>query len=164
MVSALQNLVEKLYDSLDKLTETQYRQHTQVLFNASIGQHTRHVIELFFQLEKGYETGLVDYDSRKRDLAIENDKKLALTLLHQMKFFPERDDKPLQLAISFAAEGTQKTMIATNYNRELVYNIEHMVHHMALIRIGIKEVAGIELPADFGVAVSTLRYHTQCAQ
>jgi uncharacterized damage-inducible protein DinB len=164
MVSALKNLAQRLYDSLDQLTETQYRQQTQVLFHASIGQHTRHVIELFDQLEKGYETGLVDYDNRKRDLSIENDKKVALTLLHQMKFFPERDDKPLRLAVSFGAEGGQKTTIATNYNRELIYNVEHMIHHMALIRIGIKEVAGIELPADFGVAVSTLKYQAQCAQ
>jgi hypothetical protein len=41
----------------------------------------------------------------------------------------------------------------------LVYNIEHAVHHMAIMKIGIREVADyINLPDNFGIAVSTLRY------
>ena len=49
--------------------------------------------------------------------------------------------------------------IETNYYRELIYNIEHAVHHMAIMKIGIHEVAPyISLPADFGVAASTIRY------
>jgi hypothetical protein len=47
----------------------------------------------------------------------------------------------------------------TNYFRELTYNIEHAVHHMAIIKIGIREVANyVTLPADFGIAASTIRY------
>jgi hypothetical protein len=43
--------------------------------------------------------------------------------------------------------------------RELVYNIEHVVHHMALVKIGLKELLpDLDLPDDFGVAVSTIRY------
>jgi hypothetical protein len=33
-----------------------------------------------------------------------------------------------------------------------------------LIRVGITEIANIELPDDFGVASSTIKYRKQCAQ
>ena len=54
--------------------------------------------------------------------------------------------------------------IATNYHREIAYNLEHTIHHMALIRVGLTEVAKIELPENFGVASSTVKFRNQCAQ
>jgi hypothetical protein len=40
-----------------------------------------------------------------------------------------------------------------------VYNVEHAIHHMALIKVGLKEVCpAVKIPADFGVAVSTVKY------
>jgi hypothetical protein len=43
--------------------------------------------------------------------------------------------------------------------RELVYNIEHAIHHMALIKIGLRaEFSSVIIPDSFGVASSTLRY------
>ncbi len=50
-------------------------------------------------------------------------------------------------------------MIASNFYRELIYNIEHAVHHMAIMKIGVLEVAPyVSMPLDFGVAVSTIRH------
>ena len=38
-------------------------------------------------------------------------------------------------------------------------NIEHAVHHMALVKIGLRDVAPrVTLPAGFGIVVSTLRH------
>jgi len=49
--------------------------------------------------------------------------------------------------------------IKTNALRELAYNIEHAIHHMAIIKIGINEVSPyILLPSAFGVASSTIRH------
>ena len=76
-----------------------------------------------------------------------------------------KPDKPLQLVADYGIDEKSTIVAASNYNRELLYNIEHTVHHMALIRIGITELSSLSLPAAFGVAVSTIRYRkTICAQ
>jgi hypothetical protein len=49
--------------------------------------------------------------------------------------------------------------------REITYNIEHIVHHMALVKIGIKEVCPyVVMPPEFGIAVSTIKYHKSQAE
>jgi len=36
-------------------------------------------------------------------------------------------------------------VISTNYFRELIYNLKHTVHHMALIGVGINEVSAVKV-------------------
>ena len=76
----IQNVFVQLSESLNQLTDDEYIQPSKILFNASIGQHVRHIIELFLCLEKGYESGVVNYEKRKRDYQIETDKDLRHTI------------------------------------------------------------------------------------
>jgi uncharacterized damage-inducible protein DinB len=70
-------------------------------------------------------------------------------------------DKSLLLEVNYDIEKESNETLTTTVKRELVYNIEHAVHHMALMKIGIREIApGISLPADFGIAASTLRHQS----
>ena len=66
----IQKVFVQLSESLHQLTDAEYSQPSKILFNASIGQHVRHIIELFLCLEKGYENGVVNYEKRKRDYKI----------------------------------------------------------------------------------------------
>src|SRR3569833_549388 len=81
---AVGNVFVQISKSLDQLTNEQYSQKSKIILNATIGQHVRHVIELFLCLENGYETGLVNYEKRKRDYRIETDKAFAKQLLHDI--------------------------------------------------------------------------------
>jgi hypothetical protein len=61
----------QLSDSLDQLDRDQYNYSCKNLSGNTIGQHVRHIIEMFLCLEKGYQSGEVDYESRRRDILIE---------------------------------------------------------------------------------------------
>ncbi|MFC0771958.1 hypothetical protein [Terrimonas alba] len=160
----IQNVFVQLSESLHQLSDAEYSQPSKILFNASIGQHVRHIIELFLCLEKGYETGVVNYEKRKRDYQIETNKGIAAELL---KDIYHRIDRPnIDLVMEAEDYEDSETVIAipSNYYREIAYNLEHTIHHMALIRVGINEVSAIQLPQDFGVAYSTIKFRKQCAQ
>ena len=161
---AINNVFLQLTASVGQLTDEQYVHPCQTLTGATIGKHVRHVIELFQSLQNGYEHGIVNYDSRKRDIRIENEKQLALSLLNEIRAGLNKKDKDLSLETSYDEDSGEVVFIKTNYNREIVYNLEHAIHHMALIRIGINEVSSVELPENFGVAPSTIRYRQECAQ
>jgi len=155
--SAIQNVFTQLSESLRQLSNEEYTKKCPTLFNATIGQHVRHIIELFICLEQGYEKHLINYEKRKRDYSIETNKEVAIAFLDEIpaKFY--KHDKNLLLEATYD-ESNNTILISTNYFRELVYNLEHTVHHMALIRVGINEVSTVNVPEEFGVASSTIKY------
>lgn len=161
---AIQNVFVQLSESIRELTHEEYTHQSNILFSATIGQHVRHVIELFLELEKGYESGRINYDKRKRDYTIETDKDVAIKLLHEIYLRLNRLDKNLLLEATYDEQQEDTVLISTNYFRELMYNLEHTVHHMALIRVGINEVSRVVVPEGFGVASSTIKYKKICAQ
>jgi len=160
----IQNVFVQLTETLHQLSGEEYSQPSKILFNASIGQHVRHIIELFLCLEKGYETGVVNYEKRKRDYQIETSKDFAIQLLKDIYHRLDRPNADLVMEAEEYENSTGVVAIPSNYYREIAYNFEHTIHHMALIRVGINEVSMIELPQDFGVAFSTIKYRQQCAQ
>jgi hypothetical protein len=160
----LQHVFVQLSDTLTRLSDAEYMQPCKTLFNASIGQHVRHIIELFQCLESGYETGMVNYENRKRDYLIETNRELAAGLLKDIYSNLEKPNKAIVLEAEDYCDSMEPVTIPSNYYRELAYNLEHTIHHMALIRVGVSEVASIELPEEFGVAYSTMKYRQQCAQ
>lgn len=161
---AVNNVFVQLSTTLDQLSQEQYVQPCKTLFNATIGQHVRHIIELFQCLESGYDEGQVNYEKRKRDLRIETEKDFAAGLLVDVHQGLNKENKDLQLEACYDEHEVEPITIATNFYREVAYNLEHTIHHMALIRVGITEVSNIELPEEFGVASSTIKYRQQCAQ
>jgi uncharacterized damage-inducible protein DinB len=164
LYNAIRASFEQLTNVLEQLTAEQYKAPSANLSGSSIGQHTRHVIELFQCLQAGYAAGEICYDNRRRDVQIETDKLFAQTLLHEIAATLEQPDKELRLLGVYDEVATTQLQVASNYHRELLYNLEHTVHHMALIRVGLKELNAEPAAEHFGIASSTIRHREQCAQ
>lgn len=160
---AIQNVFVQLTASLDLLTDDQYVYAGKTLSNATIGQHVRHIIDMFTCLEEGYIRGVINYENRKRDARIETEKDLAIVLLKKIYETLDRENKPLILEAAYDENSTELIQFDTNYYREVAYNLEHTIHHMALIKVGIREVSDISIPENFGVASSTIKFRSACA-
>ncbi|WP_318309745.1 DinB family protein [Flagellimonas crocea] len=155
------DILEQFKQVLCALSKNHYSQPCTILSDVSIGQHTRHVIELYLCLIQGYDEAVISYDRRARDPRIEEDLLFALEQLDHIQKHLEKPNKPINLIYELCGE---ENSMESNYHREVMYNLEHAIHHQALIKIGINHFSDIDLPESFGVAPSTIQYRNQCAQ
>lgn len=157
---ACTNTLSQLADLIHQIDEVDFVKPSQALGNSTIGQHLRHTLEFFICFENGFESGLINYDKRAHDKLIESDKFIALSSINRIvDFVSNLKEKSLKLEVGYDLHSEDYVSIDTTATRELVYNIEHAVHHMAIMKIGIREVASyISLPDDFGIAASTIRH------
>jgi hypothetical protein len=164
LTDACLNILFQLTELVKQIDEKDFVRPSVSLSNSTIGQHLRHTLEFFLCFEKGYEEGLINYDKRAHDKLIESDKFIALDTLSRISGFIQalNSNKELKLEVGYDVAADDFVTIDTNAVRELVYNIEHAVHHMAIMKIGVREIAShIALPPDFGIAASTIRYQQE---
>lgn len=158
---ACTTILNQLSDIIQQLEEKDFARSSAALGKSTIGQHTRHTLEFFLCLEHGFRKGVVNYDKRAHDKMIETDKFIALSTINQIRDFIDsrKNDQPLKLEVGYERDSEACLTIETNFFRELTYNIEHAVHHMAIMKIGLREIAPyVSFPPDFGIAVSTMRH------
>lgn len=159
-------LLLQLRAYLSVLTPQQYQGKSKVLLGSSIGEHTRHLLE-FFQcllLQAAAEPRQIDYAARERDPRLEADPAFALAMAEQLALALQglSGNPPCRVSVADVTGEEGAPTVPSCLEREILYNIEHTIHHLAIIRIGLGEAApGLELPEDFGVARSTLSYKAQ---
>jgi uncharacterized damage-inducible protein DinB len=149
---------------LNKINDDQYSRKSSILSGASIGQHIRHIVEFYICLLQGIDHGTINYDSRKRNYLTECRTKVAQEkieeIIHDLSFIDK--DHYVILEGNYTAIEQETNKIKTTLLRELAYNLEHSIHHQALIKVGLKE-QGLEhmINENFGIAPATLRYKKQ---
>ncbi len=150
---------------IESLSDEQFIRPVSYLSGSTIGQHTRHVVELLQCLLAGYSSGTVNYDKRRRSQQIEQQRGAAITAIEELMMGFSLPDKTMIFETSLDEEGTNTTQVQTTYHREIVYNIEHAIHHMALIKVGLYDL-GLDTSAvaAFGVAYATMQHRKECAQ
>jgi hypothetical protein len=154
--------LNSLADALQQLPEQSlYSNPCEALSNATIGQHTRHIIELYQCLIEGYPSGKINYDHRKRNQLYENNIPAAIEVIREIQKDLEQPDKQVSI---FCGTDDNSVCIESNYYREVLYNLEHCIHHQALIKVALLSIKSINIADGFGVAPSTLQYRQECAQ
>jgi uncharacterized damage-inducible protein DinB len=151
----------QLIESINALSFDEYTQKINLLSNSTIGEHSRHIIELFQQLLLGYEEAIVDYDHRKRNIEIQENIDCAVECIANIICNLKKENKNLKIHTEL---NNNESVIESNYYRELMYNIEHCVHHQAIIKIAFLSLGKHELLENYGVAKSTIKYKAQYVQ
>ncbi len=161
VIVANHSILDQLKSLIERLSDQEFVQPISVLNGATLGQHIRHTLEFYICLQSGANSGSVNYDNRDHDTTLETNRGLAMDAINAIQDFltSTGSNHNLTLEVNYDRDKDVLVQVDTNLYRELIYNIEHAVHHMALIKIGVKQMRqDILLPDDFGVAVSTLRY------
>ena len=165
MTSVFQKSNEALHDLINVLQQLPdqalYASPCEALSNATIGQHSRHIIELYQCLIAGYNAGEINYDDRKRNTLYETDIEAAVIEVKKIQTGLNQPDKFVKI---FCGTDGNTVCIESNYYREVLYNLEHCIHHQALIKVALLSIKDIQISEGFGVAPSTLQYRQQCAQ
>ena len=128
---AVNNVFVQLADTLQQLSKEEYIKTCNTLFNNTIGQHVRHIIELFQCLENGYDVNMVNYEKRPRDLAIETDKDFAEELLQDIYKKLSRPNKELVLEACYDEHATQPINIplTTTGKLHIISNTLYITWH-----------------------------------
>ncbi|UOX32603.1 DinB family protein [Flavobacterium sediminilitoris] len=161
LITSIRENFSEIIELLNQLNDEDYIFCHPELSNATIGEHTRHIIELYQALIDNYNTGVINYDKRARNILIQTSIIEAKKAINSILSKIELPNKKLILE-----QGTLQIRFSvdTNYFRELLYNLEHSIHHQALIKVAIIKNQNIEISHNFGVAKSTIEFKTQCAQ
>ena len=116
--------LEQFKQVLLELPKDCYSKPCSILSNASIGQHTRHIIELYLCLIKGYELSDVSYDRRERNLKIEKDLTFALEQLTYIQTNLEKENKSIKICYELAGEASDVTLQVLDGRGNVVWSGE----------------------------------------
>lgn len=155
------SILQQLKSLMCQLRPEEYSAPLPLLSENSIGKHIRHILEFFDQLLNEIENDILNYDNRKHDQQLEIDLDIAINKLNTLekKLLQVNEDKDIWLETCYSKKNVAPVKVKTSILRELAYNIEHSIHHMAIIKIAVITVfSQVELPEDFGIAYSTIRY------
>ncbi len=161
ILSSINNNLDELIRLLQQLSNEEYSNPCVQLSNSSIGEHARHIIELFQCLENQYESGVINYDQRQRNVLIQTNTDFAIEKIVAIQNNLDKENKNILLQHKIDGKEIQTE---SNYYRELLYNFDHCIHHQALIKVAVLQFSTIEIDDNFGVARSTIEYRNQCVQ
>jgi len=152
------NQLLNLRSILDQFKSEDYTLPVASLKNAAIGQHVRHVLEFYECLFFNATDNSVCYDKRKRNSLLEDNLKYATDYITEIIDELEKVEFNKRLLLVSNYDGQTVGMESSLY-REITYNIEHTVHHFAIMNIAIQNhFSYVELPEYFGYADSTVQY------
>ena len=143
---------------LNQIEVTDFNKSLIVLENGTIGKHVRHILEFYDCLLNPKNEEIICYDDRKRNLLLEENLRFATDYIDEIidKINYSATNKKLLLKCVY---GDADEVMETSFYREITYNIEHTVHHLAIIKIAVNtELIYIELDPKFGFADSTIQY------
>ncbi|MCC6546366.1 DinB family protein [Candidatus Sumerlaeota bacterium] len=141
------------------LTADQYA--VAVSDHSSIGAHMRHCMDHFLCFFRGLEDEEINYDARDRNALLETDPQVFHDVARQVVDALIRlDGANLTRVVTIRqipAPGCDAVRVTSTIDRELLFLMSHCIHHVAVVKV-LARAMGVTLPADLGVAYSTVAW------
>jgi hypothetical protein len=155
-------IIEQMTELLGRIAPEVYAQSLPLFNGSSIGQHFRHIVDFYGCLTRGVAHGRVDYAQRQRDTRVETEPSYAAGVLNV--FFGQMNEAneaaSLEVVADFSSEFNEtRPVVLSTVGREMMYAYDHAVHHLAMIKMGLKAAApSVEVDRNVGVAPSTIKH------
>ena len=163
LINGLQSVIHDYQHALQTLSAEDYCATPDG--QSSIGAHVRHVLEFMQVLATQITDGVIDYEARAHDVSLEsNPQAVAETLPKLLTTFRHQVEKyglyRLLLLKETTVVGHPKVTTTSSIGREILFIIQHSVHHLAIIKMKADSM-GIAMDGDIGVANATKIYRAE---
>ncbi|MBI1223962.1 MAG: hypothetical protein GC192_01880 [Bacteroidetes bacterium] len=149
-------------DLLGRIAPETYAQSLPLFNGSSIGQHFRHIVDFYGCLNRGVSEGRIDYALRQRDARVETEPSYAAQVLHDffVKLNAVEEAASVEVVADFSSELNEtRPVVLSTVGREMMYAYDHAVHHLAMIKMGLKVTSPLlEVDKNLGVAPSTVKH------
>jgi len=128
----------------------------------SVGAHFRHCLDFYQCLLDGLQRGVIDHTRRLRDVRVEQHRQFAIESIGEAiaRLQTGAASAGRDLGISLVLDHDPSRVVRSTVERELEAAASHTIHHFAVIGVLLR-TRGVEVPDDFGVAPSTLRFRAR---
>ncbi|MEO0340153.1 MAG: hypothetical protein AAF242_13180 [Bacteroidota bacterium] len=159
----VEHITRQMVGLLDRIDPVAYAQSLDIFDGSSIGKHFRHIFDFYRCLAHGIENGAIDYSARQRNLQMESNPRVAATsfsdVINQLSTIPMEAQVKVLSDFSPEDDHNREAYIST-LGRELFFIHDHAVHHLAIIKMGLKQAApDLSIGEHFGVAPSTVKHN-----
>jgi uncharacterized damage-inducible protein DinB len=157
---ALARCLAELSAVIERTTDVDYVARPPGGVSGSIGAHVRHCLDHVHAVLDRVPEGAMSYDHRRRHAALEECRQVAVAALRAAvdrleQVAARTPDAPVLLETQVDREGG-RVQVATSMARELVFVLQHTIHHQALVAL-LLAGRGVPVPLTFGYAPSTPR-------
>jgi len=155
-------IFNQINEILNLLDESHYSEPLTIFNGSTLGQHFRHILDFYSCVVKGGIHGEVNYAMRDRSVSIESNIKLAQDHFKELQSQIDTlsDDQVLAVVTDFHEDTvSQHDIVKSTIGRELMYAYDHAIHHLAMIKIGIRDnYHHLNIDQSMGVASSTIKH------
>lgn len=161
-VTGNMDVIEQGIILLGTLSDDEYQHVATPYVNSSIGEHFRHSLDLYFSLMNEQQTGIIDYDFRRRGSQVEECRTTALREFEHIKqwLLALRSGdiyRHVEVKTEVSLHQQYSEQLTSSMARELIFVAAHAIHHYALIRVSAL-YCNADVSADFGIAPATASY------
>lgn len=166
VAAAADAILDQCAAFLGEVPGTSYTAPSNALAGGTIGKHARHVLDHFRAALTTPACDPIDYDCRHRGTLVETDRDAARTEIEALRSIVQALDETgmnTEVITRVMLSGSGETAdLRSTLGRELFFATHHAIHHHAMMK-SIGREFGIEAPAGFGTAPSTIHYEASAS-